>query len=122
MARPPRRDAPTRTAAFAYQLCEVLLLTERGVDTHLVSVDMGVVVGYMGEVSAATGTWDGVFKHAVVCCTGVGASLDAAQLDAAQPVKVRDLWARADLGSFSGSFTAAALRSHASMLVKVSQA
>jgi hypothetical protein len=74
------RDAPNRTAAFVNQLCEVLMLTEVGIDTHLVSVDMGVVVGYMGEVSAATGTWDGGFERAVLCCTGVGASLDAAQL------------------------------------------
>lgn len=34
---------------------------------------------------------------------------------------VRDLWARADLGSFTGSFTARGLRPHASMLVKVKQ-
>jgi len=48
-----------------------------------------------------------------------------AELGLKQPAgaaAVRDLWARADLGSFSGSFTASALRSHASMLVKVSQA
>ena len=73
-------DATKRSANFADRLCEVLLLTEHGINTHSVSVDMGVVIGYMGEVSAATGTWDGVFKHAVVCCTGLGASLDAAQL------------------------------------------
>ena len=34
---------------------------------------------------------------------------------------VRDLWARAGLGNFTGGFTAAGLRSHASMLVKVVQ-
>lgn len=37
------------------------------------------------------------------------------------PARVRDLWARADLGSFSGAFTAKGLPGHASMLVKVSQ-
>jgi alpha-galactosidase len=35
---------------------------------------------------------------------------------------VRDLWLRSDLGSFTGGFTATALRSHASMLIKVAQA
>lgn len=35
--------------------------------------------------------------------------------------KVRDLWARADLGVFSNAFTAKGLAGHASMLVKVSQ-
>jgi hypothetical protein len=74
------RDATKRTAAFANQLGEVLLLTERGIDTHLVSVENGVVVGYMGVVSAAEGTWGGDFEGAVLCCTGTGASLDATQL------------------------------------------
>ena len=35
---------------------------------------------------------------------------------------VRDLEARADLGSFTASYTAHALASHAAMLVKVAQA
>ena len=42
--------------------------------------------------------------------------------DPAGAAAVRDLWARKDLGSFTGSFTAPALASHASMLVKVKQA
>ena len=75
------RDAPKRTAAFANQLSEVLLMTERGIDTHTVSVEQGVVVGYMGVKSAAEGTWDAVFEGAVLCCTGTGASLDATQLE-----------------------------------------
>ena len=41
--------------------------------------------------------------------------------DPAAPASVRDLWRGADLGSFSGGFTAAALAPHASMLVKVAQ-
>ena len=34
---------------------------------------------------------------------------------------VRDLWARKDLGNFTGAYTAKALASHASMLIKVIQ-
>ena len=41
--------------------------------------------------------------------------------DPTAPAKARDLWLRADLGSFSGSFTAAALPSHGSVLVKFTQ-
>jgi alpha-galactosidase len=41
--------------------------------------------------------------------------------DPAAPAKVRDLWARADLGTFSGAFIAKGLAGHASMLVKVAQ-
>jgi len=47
-----------------------------------------------------------------------------AELGLKQPAgaaAVRDLWRRADLGSFSGGFTASALAPHASMLVKVTQ-
>ena len=39
----------------------------------------------------------------------------------AAPARARDLWLRADLGSFSGSFTAAALPSHGSVIVKFTQ-
>ena len=35
--------------------------------------------------------------------------------------RVRDLWARKDLGTFTGAYTARALASHESALVKVSQ-
>jgi len=74
------RDAAKRSANFADQLCEVLLLTGRGIDTHSVSVDNGVVVGYMGEASGET-EWDGVIdKSTAVCSTGTGASLKAQQL------------------------------------------
>ena len=52
-----------------------------------------------------------------VTCTWAQLGLPAP----AAPARVRDLWARADLGAFSGGFTAAGLRAHASMLVKVAQ-
>ncbi len=47
------------------------------------------------------------------------------QLGLKQPngaADVRDLWARADLGSFKGSYSAAGLAPHSAALVKVSQA
>ncbi len=52
-----------------------------------------------------------------VTCTWAELGLHAP----AGAASVRDLWARADLGSFNASFTARALPSHASMLVKVAQ-
>lgn len=52
-----------------------------------------------------------------VTCTWAQIGLNVPAGEAA----VRDLWARAEIGNFSASFTAKALRSHASMLVKVSQ-
>jgi alpha-galactosidase len=42
--------------------------------------------------------------------------------DPAGAARVRDLWARADLGSATAAYTAKGLRPHASMLVKVQQA
>jgi alpha-galactosidase len=47
-----------------------------------------------------------------------------AELGLANPngaAAVRDLWARADLGSATGAYTAKALRAHQSMLVKIKQ-
>jgi alpha-galactosidase len=42
--------------------------------------------------------------------------------DPAGAAAVRDLWARADLGTATGAYTAKGLRAHASALVKVQQA
>eukprot|EP01065_Artemidia_motanka_P034929 TRINITY_DN42911_c0_g1_i1.p1 TRINITY_DN42911_c0_g1~~TRINITY_DN42911_c0_g1_i1.p1 ORF type:complete len:496 (+),score=137.97 TRINITY_DN42911_c0_g1_i1:63-1490(+) len=41
--------------------------------------------------------------------------------DAAKPVRVRDLWAHAELGSFTGSFAASGIPSHGVRMLRVSQ-
>jgi hypothetical protein len=75
-------DAITRSVAYAKSLGEVLLLTEQGIDEHVVVYEMGKVVGFLGEASLET-EWDDVIdKSTVVCCTGVGTELSATQLEA----------------------------------------
>ena len=75
-------EAAKRSISSANALSEVLLLTPGGTDAYTVVIDKGVVTGFIGEVSGET-AWNGVIgKGDVVCTTGVGVALSAAQLAA----------------------------------------
>ena len=68
----------------------MLLLTPGGTDAYEVVIDEGVVTGYIGEVSGGETAWDGVIgKGDVICTTGVGVALSAAQLAAIKRLGAR---------------------------------
>ena len=77
------RDANARSAAYAAKLREVLLMSETGINTHMVAIDNGVLVGNLGDESDVSGKtdWDrSINKDSVVCTTGFGTALSAPQL------------------------------------------
>jgi hypothetical protein len=83
-------EAAERSISSANALSEVLLLTPGGTDAYEVVIDEGVVKGYIGEASGGETAWDGVIGEGdVVCTTGVGVALSAAQLAAIKRLGAR---------------------------------